>query len=172
MRRALAATLLTTCLLAGGTALVSSAPAAPTKTRGTITISGAIHSARKLTVAGQCHALRLPPGLTVNLSFGPRVRKGVYGYPQLTITQETKGASTNRVDLAKTKDYTVQLTGPATQNSWLAGWNALSGTQLTHIGSGSLTMSSNGKSGTLQATMLRYTGTIKGTVQVRATWSC
>ena len=79
---------------------------------------------------------------------------------------------TKSVNVAKTKDYTAEFTDTAGTSTWLSGWNALTGVRLTHIGKGTLSMSSNGKTGSISTTMVRYTGSLRGTVHVTATWNC
>jgi hypothetical protein len=136
---------------------------------GTLKFSGAVHGSYRLTMRVQCNVAPFPGGKTVQLDGRTMVnpatgRLGGY-YPDLNITR-LKHAST-KANLATTKAYDVEFTntGGATWASGYSGGGVPNGT-------GSLTMSTNGETGSISTTMVHYAAGAHGHVKVTATWHC
>ena len=166
--------LLAACMLAfpATLATVASSGAAPV-TSGTLTVTGAVHGTYKLVASRQCIVNVLPATKTPNLAlyFGSRSTSGVYGNPEVAISQVVKG-STKSVNLKTTKKFAVEFQSSAGA-VWLSGWGTVTtAVVFVHNGAGSLSMSPNAMSGTLSTDMVRVTGKIKGTVHVTMSWKC
>ena len=147
---------------------------------GTITLSGAVHGTHVMTnrklqcidqTSGGIHLY-----LYGSLGKNPATGAPSSGPPVVNIDQLASGVSTKSVDLATSQDYLAQLTvqGSAGQTVWISGWGSHSGVPpYHHLGSGALSMSANGKSGSLTTTMVKLSGPgASGSATVKATWNC
>jgi len=152
-------------LLFGGTQVAASA------SFGRIAITGAVHEKRQLRKTSECDVGGSP--LIVTL-IGTVPLPLSSNFPEVRITQLKRGAPTHSVNLARTKEYSVDLWISRTA-VWSSGWNSFVSTAPHHhFGSGTLSISPSGESGTLSTKMVNLGGpnTIKGTVHVKATWHC
>jgi hypothetical protein len=148
-------------------------------TVGKIKLGGGAHGSyvmtnRKLQCidqpAGEIHVY-----LYGSLGKNPATGAPSSGPPVVEIAQLGNGTSAKSVDLATSKDYLTQLTvqGSAGQTVWISGWGSHSGVPpYQHLGSGSLSMSAGGKSGSLTTTMIKLSGPGSGLATVKATWNC
>jgi hypothetical protein len=154
-----------TCGLVGVTA-ASSADAVANF--GTITITGAFDSHAQLARSAQC-VIQGPPTATVLT--GSVIANGISYRPSVIITRTTQGGAAHAIKLAGTRTFTVQVM--TATGTWYAGWGSPGGVPpYRHLGSGVLSVSATGKTGTLTATAIRASGTPNGAIQVKASWHC
>ena len=78
---------------------------------------------------------------------------------------EFGNAAASSVNLATTKQFYVTLAGPTPATTWQGGW------QSNHFGTGMLSMSPNGRSGTLKTVLAAASG-VSDTLSVSASWHC
>lgn len=162
--------------------LLGTLTAGASPTIGKITLSGAAHGTDVMSNPKlQCVTQPIGGGggvslyLYFSITKNPATGAPFAGDPEISITQLTKGASTQSVNFASTKDYILGVTPSTTIGEWISGWGSQSGVPpYHHLGSGTLSMSSNGKSGKLTTTMIGYSGSAKtmGGLNVTATWNC
>jgi hypothetical protein len=151
--------------------LLGSTQVAASSSFGRIAITGAVHEKRQLRRPSECDVGGSPFVVTL---FGTVPSPISSNFPEVRITQLKRGASTRSVSLARTKQYSVDL-WISRSDVWSSGWNSFVTTAPHHhFGSGTLSMSRSGESGTLSTKMVDTGGinTIKGTVRVKATWHC
>jgi hypothetical protein len=133
---------------------------------GKVTVSGATHVRYSLTKRTcQSGIYIFEPGHPVWIALysgwaGGRPKP----YPRLGIAQ-LKAGPTHSINLAKTMDYSVDF--GVNSHSWAAGYSTVS-----HEGSGTLSMSKNGKSGTISADLVAVDTATHGKVHVTANWHC
>ena len=146
---------------------------------GKITLSGGAHGSYVMT-SRKLQCIDQPTGeihvyLYGNLGKNPATGAPSSGPPVVEIAQLATGASTKSIDLATSKDYLTQLTvqGSGGQVVWISGWGSHSGVpSYRHLGSGTLSMSAGGRSGSLTTTMVKLSGPGSGAARVKATWNC
>ncbi len=165
--RPVASLLLAAAVLSG--VLAASTLAAPT---GKLIVSGALHGAYSLSGKDSC-IVRTAPGFAIIVAFAPS-NHGLYGLPEVAIMRVAAG-SPGSVELSTTRSFDVTFSDTSPNDSWLAGWTSENGTTTAHFGSGVLSMSASGRSGTLDAE-LSYDAFDKATrvppVHLTLTWNC
>lgn len=149
---------------------LSAAQAAAPRTYGWIRVFGFY----RLKHSAQCLVSGHPVEIALAGSYFPPSPIPPEGlpYPILTVQQLVRGAPTRRVNLARTKDYAVEADVGGAEHL-TAGWDAPNKPPLRHYGSGSLSMTRSGMSGSLTADMVS-TGVPFGVkmTRVSARWDC
>jgi hypothetical protein len=172
-RRVLLATSSVALAVAGP--FVASTAAASLPARGTLTASGAFHGTwHQSSVNGQC--LIEKPAVRVFLYFGVTTSsvtgKPIGANPSLSVVTIKPSGSAHNVNLKKTKNFELDLTGGPSDLSWIAGWISHSGSPpYHHLGSGTVSVSNGGKKGTVNATLIYYV-THAANVHIKASWNC
>ena len=80
-----------------------------------------------------------------------------YNYPYIVITREKRSAPGHNVNLAKTKDYLISVQAPQGANhlgDWGSG-NLGDEQKAIHMGSGHLTFTAGGRSGSINTELTR-----------------
>jgi hypothetical protein len=168
-------------------ALVVAAPfvaaaATGTPAHGTLTASGAVHGTwHQHSVNGQCvidkgaaagRGFVLDESLSYGVTTSNATGKPIGYFPTLTVAQYKHSGSNQNVNLKTTKNFTVDFTGSAGGSTWTAGWSSRTGRPPNlHLGSGTLSISKNGESGTVNATMV-YDTSPAANVHIKASWNC
>jgi hypothetical protein len=155
------------------------AAATGTPAHGTLTASGAVHGTwHQHSVNGQCVIYKgaaagrgfvLNDSLAYGVTTSHATGKPIGYFPTLTVAQYKHSGSTDNVNLKTTKNFTVDFTGGPNNSTWTSGWSSLTGRPPNHhFGSGTLSISTNGKTGTVSTTMV-YNGSH---VHIKASWNC
>ena len=158
------------------------AAATGTPAHGTLTASGALHGTwHQHSVNGQCVIYKGAAAprdfkLVVSLNYGVATSnatgKPIGANPFLNVAEAELSGSTHNVNLKKTKNFDLSVTGGPSNLSWISGWISRSGRPpYQHLGSGTLSMSKNGETGTVSATMV-YSYTHTANVHIKASWNC
>jgi hypothetical protein len=168
-------------------ALVAAGPlvavaATGTPAHGTLTASGAVHGTwHQSSVNGQCVIYKgadAPRGFSVvaELYYGVGTSnttgKPIAADPLLSIGVLKPSGSTHKVNLSKTKSFQLSLTAGPSNLEWISGWQSHTGNPpYHHLGSGTISMSNNGETGTVSTTMVYYV-THAANVHIKASWNC
>lgn len=160
---------------------VASTAAATLPAHGTLTASGAFHGTwHQSSVNGQCVIEKAADGFGVRvfLSYGVTTSsvtgKPVAANPSLSVVQIRPSGSTHNVNLKTTKNFNLELTGGASASTWQSGWgnNGFANAPYHHLGSGTVSLSNGGKTGTVSTTLVHYAGSQHANVHVTASWNC
>jgi hypothetical protein len=157
----------------------AAAAATGTPAHGTLTASGALRGTwHQHSVSGQCEIYKgaaagrgfvLDESLSYGVATSHETGKPIGAFPTLTVAQYKHASSIHSVNLKTTKNFTVDFTGGPNNSTWTSGWSSLTGRPPSHhFGSGTLSMSTNGKTGTISSTMV-YNGS---DVHIKASWNC
>ena len=154
-------------------------------TSGKISVTGGTGGPWDLTNPVQCVISSSGPisiELYGTVVTNPVTNKLGGSFPELVIGQWKRNGPAHGVNLAKSKDYDINIS-VSPGGMWVSGWVWFGGTKFKQLGSGTLTMATNGKSGMISTEMVPYSApplpgeppnpALKtGKIHVTATWGC
>jgi hypothetical protein len=144
---------------------------------GAITVSGPIRET--FAFNGLCVAFKMPELAATptarTLAISVIVAVGTNPPALFTVTDEdlrTRGVA--HVNLATTETFNAQLFNNRNNVAWEGGWwpGQARGERFTHYGTGKLTMSASGNSGTIAGTLSQVNGRKRMALTVSGSWAC
>lgn len=147
-----------------------------------LSLSGAVRT--RLLLSDQCLAFTLPalaakPGAKT-LGISVSAPASAHHYRLLNVIDEDASSKGDaHVSLATTKSFNLQFSSGdvkelSQSQMWEAGWWRVQapGERFAHYGSGTLTMTADGRAGTISAALEQVNGRRHTDLMLHGSWSC